>query len=167
MSTQSDVEALDLLIRGFQVSRMLRLVAEVAVADKLPADGVRNVDDLASSCGVQPAPLLRVLRALAAGANAVPLAEGNTDGRVHASARPARRGRRTWHVRTLLAREPGDLGSDQLPYRAGPHREGEEPKPMMHGPEKSDYRGSESVACVVVPCSPRSRPTSARKRTDS
>ena len=43
------------------------------------------------------------------GADAVPLAEGNTDGRVSASARTARRGRRTWHVRTLLAREPGDL----------------------------------------------------------
>jgi SAM-dependent methyltransferase len=66
MSTPSDVEALDLLIRGFQVSRMLRLVADLAVADKLPHDGARNVDELASSCGVQPAPLLRVLRALAA-----------------------------------------------------------------------------------------------------
>jgi hypothetical protein len=30
-------------------------------------------------------------------------------------------------VRTLLVREPGDLGSDQLQYRAGPRREGEEP----------------------------------------
>ena len=36
-------------------------------------------------------------------------------------------GRRTWHARTLFAREPGDLGPDQLQYRAGPHREGEEP----------------------------------------
>jgi hypothetical protein len=66
MSTQSDVEALDLLIRGFQVSRMLRLVADLAVADKLSDDVARNVDDLASECGVQSAPLLRVLRALAA-----------------------------------------------------------------------------------------------------
>ena len=66
MSTQSDVEALDLLIRGFQVSRMLRLVADLTVADKLPDDGARNVDDLASACGVQATPLLRVLRALAA-----------------------------------------------------------------------------------------------------
>ena len=32
---------------------------------------------------------------------------------IHASARLARRGRRTWHVRTLLAREPGDLQSDR------------------------------------------------------
>ena len=54
-------------------------------------------------------------------------AEGNTSGRVIASAQPTRRGRRTWHVRTLLVREPGDLGSDQRQYRAGPRREGEEP----------------------------------------
>jgi group II intron reverse transcriptase/maturase len=40
-------------------------------------------------------------------------------------------------VRTLLEREPGDLGSDQTRKRTGPHREGEEPKPMMNGPEKS------------------------------
>ena len=28
--------------------------------------------------------------------------------------------------------------SDRAARRPGPHREGEEPKPMMHGPEKSD-----------------------------
>jgi hypothetical protein len=61
------------------------------------------------------------------GAHAVPLAEGNTSWRVIASAPTTRRGRRPWHVRTLLVREPGDLGFDQPPYRAGPHREGEEP----------------------------------------
>ena len=61
------------------------------------------------------------------GADAVPLAEGNTSERVIASALTTRRGRRTWHVRTLLVREPGDLGFDQLQYRVGPHREGEEP----------------------------------------
>lgn len=66
MGTRSDFEALDLLIRGFQVSRMLRLVADLAVADKLPDDVARNVVDLASECGVQSVPLLRVLRALAA-----------------------------------------------------------------------------------------------------
>ena len=61
------------------------------------------------------------------GADAVEIAEGNMDGRANASARSARRGQRPWHVCTLLAREPGDLGSDQPRYRAGPHREGEEP----------------------------------------
>src|SRR3978361_705408 len=60
------------------------------------------------------------------------------DGSVIASARPTRRGRRPWHVRTLFVREPGDLGFGQRRNTAGPHREGEESKPMMHEPEKSD-----------------------------
>jgi hypothetical protein len=47
------------------------------------------------------------------GADAVLLAESNMDGRAIASVRPARRGRRTWHVQTLLVREPGDLMLDQ------------------------------------------------------
>lgn len=46
------------------------------------------------------------------GADTVPVVEGKTDGRASASARRTRRGRRPWHVRTLLAREPGDLQSD-------------------------------------------------------
>ena len=66
-------------------------------------------------------------RILIPGADAVQAAEGNISERAIASARMTRRGRRPWHVRTLLAREPGDLGFDQPPYRAGPHREGEEP----------------------------------------
>ena len=61
-------------------------------------------------------------------ADAVLLVEGNMAGRVIASAHPALRGRRPWHVRTLLAREPGDLMSDQWRLAViGPHREGEEP----------------------------------------
>jgi hypothetical protein len=47
------------------------------------------------------------------GADAVAAAEGDTVGCVIASAQPAQRGPRTWHVRTLLAREPGDLMPDQ------------------------------------------------------
>lgn len=61
------------------------------------------------------------------GADAVHLAEGNTTGRASASVPSARRGRRTWHVRTLFEREPGDLSSGQPLYWAGPQREGEEP----------------------------------------
>ncbi len=53
---------------------------------------------------------------LVPGADAVTLAEGNTAAREIASAQSARRGLRTWHAHTLLAREPGDLGSDQLQY---------------------------------------------------
>ena len=47
------------------------------------------------------------------GADAVLPAEGNTVEHAIASARPAQRGLRLWHVRTLPAREPGDLMSDQ------------------------------------------------------
>jgi hypothetical protein len=58
--------ALDLLLRGFQVSRMLRLVADLGVADRISLDGGVAVGDLARDCGVQPQPLMRVLQALAA-----------------------------------------------------------------------------------------------------
>ncbi len=43
------------------------------------------------------------------GADAVVTAEGVTGVRVNASARPALRGRRPWHVRKLLDRKPGVL----------------------------------------------------------
>ncbi len=43
------------------------------------------------------------------GADAVQIAEGNTVERAMVSALPALRGRRPWHARTLLAREPGGL----------------------------------------------------------
>jgi hypothetical protein len=51
------------------------------------------------------------------GAHAVSEVEGNTGLRANASAGPAPRGLRTWHVRTLLAREPGDLGFEEQPTR--------------------------------------------------
>jgi hypothetical protein len=53
-------------------------------------------------------PLSREIN-LILGAHAFVAVEGNTAGRVSASAPLTRRGRRTWHVRTLLEREPGDL----------------------------------------------------------
>ena len=52
------------------------------------------------------------------GADAVAKVEGNMDGRVSASVWTARRGRRTWHVRKLLGREPGDPTFDQ-PRQSG------------------------------------------------
>ncbi len=61
------------------------------------------------------------------GADAVEIAEGNMVEHANASARATRRGRRTWHVSTLLAREPGDLAFGRRQSRTGPHREGEEP----------------------------------------
>ena len=65
-SNDGDRVALDLLIRGFQVSRMLRLVTDLGIADKIPKEGNCNVRDLAIACAVLATPLLRVLRALAA-----------------------------------------------------------------------------------------------------
>ena len=66
LGIDADREELDLLLRGFQVSRMLRAVADLGVADKIPTDGQVLVRDLAAACAVLPEPLLRVLRALAA-----------------------------------------------------------------------------------------------------
>src|SRR3954465_16022437 len=54
------------------------------------------------------------------GADAVSEAEGYMVGRVSASVRTTRRGRRPWHVGTLLVREPGDLGIGQAGIPSGP-----------------------------------------------
>jgi len=62
----------------------------------------------ASAGGRAGQPLSRE-RKVIPGADAVAKAEGHTSGRAIASACKTRRGRRTWHARTLLAREPGDL----------------------------------------------------------
>ncbi len=61
---EQDRNALDLLIRGYQVSRMIRLVADLAIADKIAPSGQRTVESLAEECDVVPGPLLRILRAL-------------------------------------------------------------------------------------------------------
>ena len=63
--------------------------------------------------------------------------EGHTIRCVIASGGAARRGQRPQHVWTLLEREPGGLTPGRR-GAAGPHREGEEPKLVMHGREKSD-----------------------------
>ena len=58
-------------------------------------------------------------------ADAVCPSEGETVPGASASPGPAPRGQRPWHVRTLLAREPGDLW---LGHKiSGPRREGDEP----------------------------------------
>lgn len=61
-----DRAALDLLIRGFQVSRMLRLVADLGVSDRIVPEEHVSIDALAKGCGAQSQPLIRVLRGLAA-----------------------------------------------------------------------------------------------------
>src|SRR5215470_10143269 len=54
-------------------------------------------------------------RDLISGADAVLYVEGKTEGRDIASAPTTRRGRRPWHVSTLLVRDPGDLTVGQQP----------------------------------------------------
>src|SRR3954447_25975619 len=65
VSTSDDYVALDLLIRGFQASSMLRLAADLGVADRIAPDERVPIEVLAGLCRVQPQPLLRMLRALA------------------------------------------------------------------------------------------------------
>ena len=77
-----------------------------------PCAGVREDAGEASAGDRTGQPLSREIDVIL-GADAVPLAEGNMDGRAIASALPAQRGLRPWHVRTLLVREPGDLMLDQ------------------------------------------------------
>lgn len=62
----ADREALDLLQRGFQISCMLRVVAQIGLADAVPAAGSVSITELANACDVLPEPLLRMVRALAA-----------------------------------------------------------------------------------------------------
>src|SRR3954469_13629377 len=59
-----DRTELELLLRGFMVSRMLRLVADLGLADRIPPDGEVAVRDLAAACSVQEGPLLRSLASL-------------------------------------------------------------------------------------------------------
>ena len=61
------------------------------------------------------------------GADVFVFTEGHMDGRVNASVRPTRRGRRPWHVWKLFVREPGGLGLGLRMDTAGPHRKGEKP----------------------------------------
>src|SRR5262245_6234857 len=75
--TDAELAALDLLLRGFQISRMLRLVADLGIADRIPPDGGATVGDLARDCGVQLQPLMRVLQALAAFGVFAVAADGN------------------------------------------------------------------------------------------
>ncbi len=92
-----------------------------------PCAGVREGTGEASVGECTGQPLSRE-RLLILGADAVEWAEGNTYGRDSASARMARRGRRPWHVQTLLV--SGNRESSRSTARskaAGPHREGEEP----------------------------------------
>lgn len=90
-----------------------------------PCAAVREDDGEASVGESTGQPSSRV-RNLISGADDVRSSEGNTEECVIASTRPTRRGRRHWHVRKFLSREPGDLTIDQGSARClGPHRESE------------------------------------------
>ena len=54
-----------LLIRAFQLSRIVSVAAELDIADRIQDQPV-VIDDLARTCGAHPGMLLRMLRALAA-----------------------------------------------------------------------------------------------------
>src|ERR1700676_1224770 len=90
------------------------------------------------------------------GADVVPVAEGNTDGRDNASAQTARRGLRHWHVRTLFAREPGDLmvGQRQHAGAAVPCGEGEDRKQTM-----CDHESPAPAIVAVKPTNKAGQPT--------
>jgi len=80
-----------------------------------PCAGIREDVGEASAGERIGQPLSRDRRVIL-GADAVQRAEGNTVGRALASVQPTWRGHRTWHVRTLFAREPGGLWADQPRY---------------------------------------------------
>src|SRR5271166_2008710 len=61
-----DFDELSLLIQGFQIARLIKAAADLGLADKIEPGGSVAVEDLAASLQVEPARLLRLLRALAA-----------------------------------------------------------------------------------------------------
>ena len=92
-----------------------------------PCAGIRE-DVGEASAGERAGQPLSRDRKLIPGADAVCVAEGNMPMSVIASNWVTRRGRRTWHARMLLAREPGGLRvGRRLIWADGPRREGEEP----------------------------------------
>jgi hypothetical protein len=76
-----------------------------------PCAGIRE-DVGEASAGERAGQPLSRDRKLIPGADAVCVVEGNMSKSANASTWATRRGRRTWHARTLLAREPGDPTSD-------------------------------------------------------
>jgi hypothetical protein len=85
--------------------------------DPEPCAAVRKGDSEAS-VGERIGQPLSLAKIHILGADAVAKAEGNMDGRVSASVWTAQRGRRTWHVRKFLGREPGDPAFGQ-PQQSG------------------------------------------------
>jgi hypothetical protein len=104
----------------------VRVPCDEGVANRIgPEPCASNGEASVGECIGQPTSRERCL---VPGADAVERAEGNTCGRDSASVRTTRRGRRPWHVQTLLV--SGNRESSRSTVRskaAGPRREGEEP----------------------------------------
>jgi hypothetical protein len=64
-ATREDFAALSAIINSYRIPRMLQLVAELGVADRIAAAQFLPVTSLASEAGILADPLLRILRALA------------------------------------------------------------------------------------------------------
>jgi hypothetical protein len=117
--------------RGSDSRQSSRRRSHVRVSSIISTPSPRGSLSLGAGWCNSPCPVLRGRRALgppllssresdfSQGADAVSLVEGNTGGRASASVRPALRGLRPWHVRTLLVREPGDLQLKRKTRRDG------------------------------------------------
>ena len=91
-------------------------------------DGLSVVDVGEASAEERAGQPLSRDRKLIPGADTVCVVEGNMSKGASASTWSTWRGRRTWHARTLLVREPGGLRVGRWLYWAdGPRWEGEEP----------------------------------------
>jgi SAM-dependent methyltransferase len=66
MANDPDRAELDLLIHGFQISRMIRAAADLALPDRIAPGEESEIGVLATVCAVEPMPLRRLVRALAA-----------------------------------------------------------------------------------------------------
>jgi len=64
-ATREDFAALSAIINSYRIPRMLQLVAELGIADRIAAAQFLPVTSLASEAGILSDPLLRILRALA------------------------------------------------------------------------------------------------------
>ena len=60
-----DVAALNRLIHGYKISRMIGLATDLGIADQISATGAVSASVLATDCGVLVDPLLRLCRTLA------------------------------------------------------------------------------------------------------
>ena len=64
-ATASEIASLYRLINGFKLSRMLGLVVDLGIANRIPVSQAVSAKSLAVESGVLSDPLLRVFRALA------------------------------------------------------------------------------------------------------